>query len=156
MTEQLTAAAAPSTVGGAEGAGETGVALLLRRLEHQLGQRLQPVLAEHSLTGEHWQVLAVLLARPGVGMSELAASAVLPAATLTRHMDRLVERALVVRRIDPDDKRRVVAALSPRGLEIARTIRAAERRIEEDWAAQTDDSVRQAVAALLRQSSSAE
>ena len=64
-------------------------------------------------------------------MSAIADEAVLPAATLTRHMDHLVERAMVVRRIDPGDKRRVVAALSPMGEALAFRLRADERVVED-------------------------
>ncbi len=52
-------------------------------------------------------------------MSTLAETAVLPTASLTRHVDKLVERGLVVRRIHSDDKRRVVTALSPVGTTVA-------------------------------------
>jgi DNA-binding MarR family transcriptional regulator len=41
-----------------------------------------------------------------------------------------VERGLVVRRIHPDDRRRVVTALSPVGTTVAERIRAEELRIE--------------------------
>ena len=104
--------------------------LALRRAEQALAAQLRPVLAQHDLQLEHWQILTVLRERAGIRMSELAEAAVVPAATLTRHMDRLASRALVVRRIDPDDKRRVVAALSSHGLRIADLIRAAELDIE--------------------------
>lgn len=120
MTEQ----AAPAPL-------DAGLALLLRRAEHALAVRLQPLLAEHGLLPEHWQVMSVLLARPGIGMSDLAHGAVVAPASLTRHVDRLVSTALVVRRMDPDDKRRVVVALSARGSEVARAIREAEEAVEQ-------------------------
>ena len=71
-----------------------------------------------------------MLERPGLRMTELAEAAVLPAATLTRHVDRLVERALVIRRIDPDDRRRAVVALSGRGEQMARRLREVESDAE--------------------------
>jgi DNA-binding MarR family transcriptional regulator len=74
--------------------------------------------------------MSALLDDPGQPMSTLAEAAVLPAASLTRHVDRLVERALVLRRIHPDDRRRVVTALSPVGATVAERIRAHERQIE--------------------------
>jgi DNA-binding MarR family transcriptional regulator len=107
------------------------LALLLTQAERTVRRRLEPSLAEAGLTFDHWRIMTVLLARPGTRMSAIAAEAVLPAATLTRHMDQLVERAMVVRRIDPDDKRRVVAALSPNGEALARRLRAEEAVVEE-------------------------
>lgn len=107
-----------------------GLGLLLRQSEHAIRHVLQPFLDAEDLLFEHWQVLSVLRARPGLRMSEIADAAVLPPATLTRHMDRLVERALVVRRIDPADKRRVVAALSARGEALASELTEVEREVE--------------------------
>lgn len=107
------------------------LALLLTQAESTVRRRLEPSLAEAGLTFDHWRIMTVLLARPGTRMSAIAEQAVLPAASLTRHMDHLVERAMVVRRIDPDDKRRVVAALSPSGEQLARRLRAEEAVVEE-------------------------
>lgn len=110
------------------------LALLLKRTEHALRKRLQPTLDAEDLFFEQWQVLAVLAENPGMRMTEVADVAVVPAATLTRHMDKLVERALVVRRIDPADKRRVVVALSPMGAGLVTRIRLTEQTIEASLA----------------------
>jgi DNA-binding MarR family transcriptional regulator len=104
--------------------------LLLKQSERRIEQRLLPILEEFDLTPEHWRVMSALLDDPGQPMSTLAEAAVLPAASLTRHVDRLVERALVLRRIHPDDRRRVVTALSPVGATVAERIRAQEHQIE--------------------------
>lgn len=105
------------------------LAVRVRQVEAALREVLRPLLAEHELTMDHWRILAVVDDEPGLGMSEVATLAVVPAASLTRHMDRLVERGLVVRRIDAVDRRRAVVALSPRGQEYAGRLRLAERSI---------------------------
>ncbi|MFT4263315.1 MAG: MarR family transcriptional regulator [Nocardioides sp.] len=128
MSETTVAAGTAAPL--ADGVGESSLALLLKRSEHALRQRFQATLDAEALLLEQWQIMAVLLAQPGMRMSELADAAVVPAATLTRHMDKLVERALVVRRIDPDDKRRVVAALSPMGKRLAVRLHEVEHAIE--------------------------
>lgn len=112
--------------------GPDGLALLVARVEHRLRGRLTPALFAEGLSFEHWRIMSVLLERPGLPMSALAEAAVLPSASLTRHVDRLVERALVVRRVDPHDKRRAVTALSPMGRDLALRLRACEREIEHD------------------------
>ena len=104
----------------------SSVTLQLKQAEHALRRTLEHVLGAEGITFEHWQVLAALLEQPGLRMTELAEAAVLPAATLTRHVDRLAERALVIRRIDPDDKRRAVVALSSRGHDLAARLHRAE------------------------------
>lgn len=107
----------------------TSVAVQLRQAEALLRNRLLPVLAEHDLGMEHWRIIAVVDDHPGIGMTSLAVSAVVTAATLTRHTDKLVERGIVVRHIDSADKRRVVVALSPRGQAFAERLRHVEHEM---------------------------
>lgn len=107
----------------------SSIAVQVRQVEAAVRDALQPLLDEHGLTLEHWRILAVIEDEPGLGMSEVAVAAVVPAASLTRHMDRLVERALVVRRADPGDGRRAVVALSPRGQTYAAQLRAVEQSL---------------------------
>ena len=98
----------------------------LRQEEAELQVRLAPLLDERGLLPEHWRIIAVVDDHPGLPMATVGASAVVPAATLTRHVDKLVELGIVVRHIDPHDRRRVVLALSPRGRQYAARLRAAE------------------------------
>lgn len=135
MTEggrRLLASDAADVTSGPQPSGS--LPLLLARAEHTLRRRLTPSLAEAGLALEHWRILSVLLDRPGLPMAALAEAAVVPSATLTRHVDRLVERAMVVRRIDPTDKRRAVTALSPMGEDLAVRLRAEERALEAELA----------------------
>lgn len=106
------------------------LSLLLRTCEAAITRRLQPALTQAGLTTDTWRIMTVLLERPGLGMASIAEAAVLPNASLTRHMDHLIERGLVVRRTDPSDKRRAVAALSPRGEHVARDLSAREGELE--------------------------
>lgn len=112
--------------------GRAGLSLLLRHAEHAVRQRLQTVLDRHSLTYDHWRILAVLELQPGLTMSTIADAAVVPGATLTRLVDRLTELALVVRRIDRDDKRRVVVALSARGASVTAELRETENEVSSE------------------------
>lgn len=102
------------------------LAVQVRQVEARLRRVLQPLLDEHGLAMDHWRIVAVVGDRPGLGMGEISELAVVPAASLTRHVDKLVERGIVVRRADPGDGRRSVVALSPRGEEYAARLRAAE------------------------------
>jgi len=113
---------------------DTGLALRLKHAEHTLRANMQSVLSGEDLLFEHWQVIAALDTNPGLRMSNIAQQAFLPPATLTRHMDRLIERALVVRRIDPEDRRSTIGALSSRGRELASRLRAIETATESELA----------------------
>lgn len=104
--------------------------VLLRYCENKVRQRLQPLLDEADLSAEHWRIMALLHEQPGLGAGAIAEGAVLPSASVTRHVDKLVERGMVIRRVDPADKRRVVLALSPRGLDKAEQLLAEERTVE--------------------------
>lgn len=109
--------------------------VLLRYCEDKVRQRLQPILDEAGLSPEHWRVMALLHEQPGLGASAIAKGAVLPSASVTRHVDKLVELGMVVRRVDPADRRRVVLALSTRGQENAERLLAEERAVENTIAA---------------------
>ncbi|MEU4394595.1 MarR family transcriptional regulator [Kribbella sp. NPDC023855] len=124
--------------------------LLLKQAERRIEQQLLPILAEFGLSLEQWRVMSALADEPGLPMSTLAATAVLPNASLTRHVDKLVERGLVVRRIHADDRRRVVTALSPVGTTVAERLRAEERRIESAIASELGDDRLQGLAGGLR------
>jgi len=108
--------------------------VLLRYCENKVRERLQPLLDEAGLSPEHWRIMALLHEQPGLGASAIAKGAVLPSASVTRHVDKLVERGMVVRRVDPADKRRVVLALSPRGQDNAERLLAEEHAVEETLA----------------------
>jgi len=110
-----------------DGSPSSSLAVRLRQEEAAIRERLDPVLSEHGLVMEDWRIVAVIDDHPGIGMSEAAGAAVVPAATLTRRMDRLVERGIVVRHIDAEDRRRLVVALSPRGRELAARLRELEK-----------------------------
>jgi len=109
--------------------------VLLRYCENKVRQRLQPILEEAGLSPEHWRVMALLHEQPGLGASAIAKGAVLPSASVTRHVDKLVDLGMVVRRVDAADKRRVVLALSARGHEHAERLLAEERAVEDTIAA---------------------
>src|SRR5262249_3023181 len=63
-------------------------------------------------------------------MTEIAEYAFLPAATLTKLVDRLVDDNLVYRRIDPVDRRRIRAYLTPRGRDVYQRV---HRGVQASW-----------------------
>jgi DNA-binding MarR family transcriptional regulator len=71
---------------------------------------------------EQWRVLSLLSDGAGHTMSDIARQVMVPAATLTRVIDRLVGVNLVYRRGDLGDRRRVLVFLSPRGRSLYRKL----------------------------------
>jgi DNA-binding MarR family transcriptional regulator len=107
-------------------------------------------LAEDGCTIDQWLVLRALGDGDGHAMGELASSLRMAQPTLTRVVDSLSDRALVYRRQDPDDGRRVDVHLSRQGVARLRRleslVRAHEASLDADpaWL-----DVRRAVARLV-------
>ncbi|MBZ3901553.1 MULTISPECIES: MarR family winged helix-turn-helix transcriptional regulator [Streptomyces] len=104
---------------------------LLTRAERLSVRRVQSVLDEFGCSVEAWRVLDLLSDGQGHNMTALAEHAFLPAPSLTKLIDQLVDQNLVFRRVDPVDRRRVLAHLTPRGLERRQLI---ARQVRADWA----------------------
>ncbi|MEV4414794.1 MarR family transcriptional regulator [Catellatospora sp. NPDC049609] len=91
---------------------------LLTQAERLLQRRLSAILRAEDCSAEAWRVLSLLAAEGGRPMTEVADAAFLPPGTLTKVVDQLVEQSLVYRRVDPLDRRRIRAYLSPRGRQL--------------------------------------
>ena len=65
-----------------------------------------------------------IYSRPGLAVRdrEIATFAMVPAPTLTKIVDRLIDRGVVYRRVDTEDRRRVLVFLSSRGTELYRLV----------------------------------
>ena len=112
----------------------------LTRAERLLSGWTSAFLEEEHCTLEEWRVLKILSDGQGHIMTEVAEFAMLPAPTLTKLMDRMVSGALVYRRADDQDRRRVLAHLAESGR--ARYERAAARlaAAEAELAAKLGDT----------------
>ncbi|MCX4459341.1 MarR family transcriptional regulator [Streptomyces sp. NBC_01340] len=88
---------------------------LLTRAERLAARRLEAVLDEDGCSLDAWRVLVLLSDGEGHHMTAVAEAAFLPPATLTKLVDQLVDQNLVHRRVDPLDRRRILAHLTPRG-----------------------------------------
>jgi DNA-binding MarR family transcriptional regulator len=106
---------------------------LLARAERRVARRLDATLRAHDITAEQWRVLTLLSDGAGHPMSEIANYAMVPPPTLTKLVDRLIDRALVHRRVDVADRRRVLVLLTERGTRLstllATEVEAAEREL---------------------------
>ena len=63
----------------------------LSRAEHRVSRRISVALQAEGMSLEQWRVLSLLSDGAGHTMSDIARHVLLPAATLTRVIDRLVE-----------------------------------------------------------------
>lgn len=84
---------------------------------------------------EQWRTLDLLADGGGHSMTEIAEHVMVPAPTLTKIVDRLVDSTLVYRRADDRDRRRVMVLLSDRGRDLHHRLAPDVRRAEHELAA---------------------
>lgn len=79
---------------------------------------IRPFLRQANVTEQQWRVLRVLDRVDALDASGIAKQALLYAPTVTRILRELVDRNLIVRRIDPNDGRRSVISISAQGRQL--------------------------------------
>lgn len=108
-----------------------GVVELLDHADRAVDAVLTPVAAQEGLSREGWRVLLLLSQAGGRSMGEIAEHAAIPNPTATRMVSRLVAHSLAIRRNDPNDRRRVLVHLAPRGRDVVdRVSRQLEKRVD--------------------------
>jgi DNA-binding MarR family transcriptional regulator len=115
---------------------ETGLrghlSYLLSEAERELNRRLATGLAAEGVSVEQWRILRALSDGHGHSMTDLAEAVLMPHPTLTKAVDRLVDDAVVYRRQDTADRRRVAVYLSDLGHDLVARLdrRAAEHHAD--------------------------
>jgi DNA-binding MarR family transcriptional regulator len=98
--------------------------LALHRATHATLTALQARLAGLNLTASEISALAILATGHPRSIGELAAATATKPTTLTSVLDRLVRRGLVVRQLDPADRRSFLVSLTQDGRPVADRARA--------------------------------
>lgn len=91
---------------------------LLIKAHRQLHEALSTALRESSLSVDQWRLLGVLADQQGHTVSELAKALGVKISGLSKNLDRLSERALLFRRQDDEDHRKINIFISDFGLEL--------------------------------------
>ena len=91
------------------------IAYLLAQANRQVHLKLDEEFRDEGVPVEHWRTLKLLAEKNGRSMSDLTQAALLNHPTLTKMIDRMVSDALVYRRPDPKDGRKVMIFISERG-----------------------------------------
>jgi DNA-binding MarR family transcriptional regulator len=124
-------------------------AFLLKRLGFALKERSLEVFAEAGLSPYHHAVLSVLDEEPRETQAMIADALGYDRSHIVRLLDELEERELVVRKRDPEDRRRHVVKLTPDGRTMLRRLRAIVQRLEDDFFSPLDAEQRDTLHALL-------
>ncbi len=88
---------------------------LLSQAERQLNRQLDVEFRAEGVPVEQWRILKLLAEENGRSMGDLAEAALLNHPTLTKTIDRMVSLALVYRRADKTDRRKVLIFIAERG-----------------------------------------
>jgi DNA-binding MarR family transcriptional regulator len=91
------------------------LAYLLAQANREINRQLEERLGKEGVPVEQWRILKVLSDGNGRSMGELADAVLLNHPTLTKMIDRMVSDALVYRRPDPKDGRKVLIFVAERG-----------------------------------------
>ncbi len=88
---------------------------LLAQADRRVSRQLEARFRASGVALEEWRVLKVLCDADGRAMGDLAEAGLMNHPTLTKTIDRMVSDALVYRRADAVDRRRVLIFISERG-----------------------------------------
>src|ERR1700732_3269104 len=91
------------------------IAYLLAQANRQVNGQLDVEFRAEGIPVEQWRILNLLAASSGRSMGELAQAALLNHPTLTKTIDRMISQALVYRRVDPVDRRKILIFISDDG-----------------------------------------
>jgi DNA-binding MarR family transcriptional regulator len=106
----------------------TYLAYLLSDAERRVTADLAAVLRAEGVGVEQWRILQALSDGHGHSMTDLAEAVLMNHPTLTKLVDKMVSAALVYRRQDTVDRRRVAVYLSDRGTALLERL---DRRVAE-------------------------
>jgi homoprotocatechuate degradation regulator HpaR len=101
---------------------ERSIAAALIKAEETVLAPMRPKLREYGITEPQWRVMRVINETGATYATGLAEVALLHAPSVTRILQELEERNLIVREADTNDRRRALVTLTPEGREIVRVI----------------------------------
>ena len=104
---------------------------------------------EHGLSVTEWRVLAILGRFAGISASEIISRGAMDKVTVSRAVARLVERGLVRRKADAEDRRRVALTLSRKGASLFNAVVPEALAYERQLLAALTDDERQSLMHLL-------
>ena len=118
---------------------------LIKQVELAIRQRLDEVTAKHDLTAVQYTALTVLERHPGMTSAELARNSFVRAQTMAEMVTYLVDRGLVKRERDADNRRQYLLSLTRKGTTVVDRLREPVAEIEKEM---VEDFDRSEVAAL--------
>jgi MarR family transcriptional regulator, lower aerobic nicotinate degradation pathway regulator len=122
---------------------------LLKRLGFAAKDRSHDAFEGTGLSAFHYAVLALLEEDPRETQAMIADALGYDRSHIVRLLDELEERELVLRKRDPEDRRRHVVKLTPQGRSMLGKLRAVMRELEHQFLAPLDAEQRETLHVLL-------
>jgi DNA-binding MarR family transcriptional regulator len=122
---------------------------LLKRLGFAAKDRSHAAFEGSGLSAFHYAVLALLEEDPRETQAQIADALGYDRSLIVRLLDELEERELVIRKRDPEDRRRHVVKLTPSGRSMLVDLRAIVRRLEDEYLAPLSAEERETLHVLL-------
>ena len=123
---------------------------LLKRLGFAAKDRSHEAFEGTGLNAFHFAVMALLEEDPRETQAAIADALGYDRSHIVRLLDELEERELVIRKRDPEDRRRHVVKLTPAGHKALAKLRAIVAKLEEDFLAPLDAAEQADLHALLQ------
>jgi len=122
---------------------------LLKRLGFAAKDRSHAAFEGSGLSAFHYAVLALLEEDPRETQAQIADALGYDRSLIVRLLDELEERELVIRKRDPEDRRRHVVKLTPSGRSMLVDLRAIVQRLEDEYLAPLSAEERETLHVLL-------
>ncbi|GGB58537.1 transcriptional regulator [Tistrella bauzanensis] len=133
---------------------EHHIAYITARATRSLERELEEALRPEKIPLSTARVLGLLDDTQGRPMSDLADAVLVDPPTMTKMIDRMVSQSLVFRAPDPDDRRRVLIFMAPRGQELWQRVQpilaAQQARLEAALSPERLDRLTDALNALMQ------
>lgn len=104
---------------------DESIGYLVKRVRSMLSMAVEREIAEHDVTYEQWGVLLMIMTQRGDTAAVLARGLECDTGSMTRMLDRLEAKELIVRTRSTDDRRRVQLELTASGKRLAERLVAA-------------------------------
>ena len=98
------------------------LSFLLASANRTMSMGLAKAIAKEKMTEQQWRILQVLSDENGRAMGDLADLVLMNHPALTKNMDKLVSRGLVLRKSSKDDSRKVLVFITNTGLSMVQRL----------------------------------
>ncbi len=127
----------------------TSNVFLLKRLGFAAKDRSHAAFEGTGLSAFHYAVLALLDEDPRETQAQIADALNYDRSLIVRLLDELEDRELVVRKRDPEDRRRHVVKMTAEGRKMLGELRAIVQGLEDDFLSPLDPAEQETLHALL-------